>query len=80
MAYGTWYLQQQSRDPEMKERIQAALSELLPVAAGVLVPPGYSLGDEYTFLGYTSQEQTEFAFTALSRRLKVIGVGLPVAA
>jgi len=50
------------------------------VAAGVLVPPGYSLGEDYTFLGYTSQEQTEFAFTALSRRLKVIGVGLPVAA
>jgi ribonucleoside-diphosphate reductase beta chain len=80
VAYGTWYLQQQAGDPEMKERIQATLTELLPVAAGVLVPPGYTLGDEYTFLGYTSQEQTEFAFTALSRRLKVIGVGLPVAA
>ncbi len=80
VAYGTWYLQQQSRDPEMKERIQTALNDLLPVAAGVLVPPGYSLGEDYTFLGYTSQEQTEYAFTALSRRLKVIGVGLPVAA
>ena len=80
VAYGTWYLQQQSRDPEMKERIQTAIGELLPVAAGVLVPPGYTLGEEYTFLGYTSQEQTEYAFTALSRRLKVIGVGLPVAA
>lgn len=80
VAYGTWYLQQQSRDPEMKERIQSTLGELLPVAAGVLVPPGYSLGDEYTFLGYSSQEQTEYAFTALSRRLKVIGVALPVPA
>lgn len=80
VAYGTWYLQQQARDPEMRERIQAALAELLPVAAGVLVPPGYQLGEDYTFLGYTSQEQTEFAFTALTRRLKVIGVGLPVAA
>jgi hypothetical protein len=28
-------------------------------------------------MGYTSQEMNEFAFTALSRRLKVIGVGLP---
>ena len=80
VAYGTWFLQQQARDPEMKERIQAALTELLPVAAGVLVPPGYTLGEDYTFLGYTSQEQTEYVFTALSRRLKVIGVGLPVAA
>ncbi len=40
-------------------------------------PPGYELGDDYTFMGYTSQEQTEFAFTALSRRLKVIGVPMP---
>ena len=80
VAYGTWFLQQQAGDPAMKERIQTTLGELLPVAAGVLVPPGYSLGEDYTFLGYTSQEQTEFAFTALSRRLKVIGVGLPVAA
>ena len=36
-----------------------------------------TLGDEYEFMGYSSQEMNEFAFTALSRRLKVIGVGLP---
>jgi ribonucleoside-diphosphate reductase beta chain len=80
VAYGTWYLQQQSEDPEIAKRIQDKLVELLPAAAGVLVPPGYQLGDEYTILGYTSQEQNEYAFTALTRRLKVIGVGLPVAA
>jgi len=80
VAYGTWYLQRQAGDPAMAERIEAKLAELLPVAAGVLVPPGYEVGDEYVFLGFTSQEQTEFAFTALSRRLKVIGVSLPGAA
>ena len=32
---------------------------------------------DLTSLGYTSAEVNEFAFTALSRRLKVIGVGLP---
>jgi hypothetical protein len=42
----------------------------------VLVPPGSKLGDDYTYMGYTSQEMNEFAFTALSRRLRVIGVGL----
>ena len=42
----------------------------------MLVPPGYSLGDEYEYMGYTSQEMNEFAFTALTRRLKVIGVSL----
>jgi ribonucleoside-diphosphate reductase beta chain len=80
VAYGTWYLQQQSEDPEIAKRIQDKLVELLPEAAGVLVPPGYQLGDEYTILGYTSQEQNEYAYNALTRRLKVIGVGLPVAA
>ncbi len=80
VAYGTWYLQRQAGDPAMAERIQSKLAELLPVAAGVLAPPGYEVGDDYVFLGFTSQEQTEFAFTALSRRLKVIGVSLPGAA
>jgi ribonucleoside-diphosphate reductase beta chain len=80
VAYGTWFLQQKSADEACKKVIQDTLGELLPQAAGVLVPPGYQLGDDYEFLGYTSQEQTEFAYTALTRRLKVIGVGLPVAA
>jgi len=80
VAYGTWYLQRKARQPELAERIQSTLSELLPVAAGVLVPPGKSLGDEYTFMGYSSEEQNEFAFRSLTRRLKVIGLGLPAAA
>ena len=61
----------------LPDRVQETLNELLPLAAGVLVPKGYSLGDDYEFFGYTAQEQAEFAYSALSRRLKVIGVGLP---
>jgi ribonucleoside-diphosphate reductase beta chain len=81
VAYGTWFLQQKtSEDESHVKRVQDALTELLPVAAGVLVPPGFQLGDDYEFFGYTAQEQSEFAFTALTRRLKVIGVGLPVVA
>jgi ribonucleoside-diphosphate reductase beta chain len=74
VAYGTWFLQQKCADPLMRERVQATLNELLPVAAGVLVPKGYSLGDDYEFFGYTSEEQAAFAYTALTRRLKVIGL------
>ncbi|MGH2763192.1 MAG: ribonucleotide-diphosphate reductase subunit beta [Thermoleophilaceae bacterium] len=77
VAYGTWFLQQKCADPALRERVQRTISELLPLAAGVLVPPGYSLGDDYEFFGYSSQQQAEFAFRALSRRLKVIGVSLP---
>jgi ribonucleoside-diphosphate reductase beta chain len=76
VAYGTWFLQQKCADEWMRGRVQATLNELLPIAAGVLVPKGYALGDEYEFFGYTSQEQAEFAYSALSRRLKVIGVPL----
>ncbi len=77
VAYGTWFLQQKAQDPELAKRIQDKLVETLPAAAGVLVPPAHQLGDEYEYLGYSSQSMNEFAFTALSRRLKVIGVGLP---
>ena len=80
VAYGTWFLQQKARDPELARRIQDKLNETLPSAAGVLVPPGYQLGEDYEYLGYSAQELNEFAFTALSRRLKVIGVGFPAIA
>src|SRR3954466_13354642 len=80
VAYGTWYLKEKCQDPAIAERVQDKLVELLPVAAGVFVPPGMQLGDTYEILGYSSDHVNEFAFTALSRRLKVIGVELPAVA
>jgi ribonucleoside-diphosphate reductase beta chain len=79
VAYGTWFLQQKCADPAMRERVQRTIAELLPLAAGVLVPKGYEVGDDYEFFGYTSQQQAEFAYSALSRRLKVIGVPMVTA-
>jgi ribonucleoside-diphosphate reductase beta chain len=84
VAYGTWYLQRTAgADEALARRMQAKLGELIPIAAGVLTPPGYEVGDEYEILGYGSAEVNEFAFKSLSRRLKAIGVplqGEPVAA
>jgi ribonucleoside-diphosphate reductase beta chain len=80
VAYGTWYLKERCQDPAIAARVQDKLVELLPVAAGVFVPPGMQLGDTYEILGYSSDHVNEFAFTALSRRLKVIGVELPAVA
>jgi ribonucleoside-diphosphate reductase beta chain len=80
VAYGTWFLQQKAKEPALARRIQDRLVELLPIAAGVFVPPGLQLGDSYEILGYSSDEVNQFAFTALTRRLKVIGVGLPATA
>ncbi len=78
-AYGTWFHQQKCAEERYRTCVQETLNELLPLAAGVLVPKGYALGDEYEFFGYSSQEQTEFAYSALTRRLKVIGIALPTA-
>ena len=81
VAYGTWYLQQAvARDPSLERRIQDRLVELLPVAGSVLVPKGKDPYGEWDLLGYTSEEVNQFAFTALRRRLRVIGVGLPALA
>src|SRR5213592_1773866 len=78
VAYGTWYLKQACQDdPALARRAQDKLAELIPVAAGVLVPKGKDLFGDWDLLGYSAGEVNEFAFRALSRRLKVIGIGLP---
>jgi ribonucleoside-diphosphate reductase beta chain len=78
VAYGTWFLQQKCKDPALAARVQDKLMELLPIAAGVLAPPGVDpFTEEWELMGFKSAEVNEFAFKALTRRLKVIGVGLP---
>jgi ribonucleoside-diphosphate reductase beta chain len=77
VAYGTWYLQRCARDPELAKRVQEKLVQTLPAAAGVIVPPGMDEDEEYEYLGATARDRNEFAYRALSRRLKVIGVSLP---
>jgi ribonucleoside-diphosphate reductase beta chain len=80
VAYGTWYLKEAAQDPALAQRIQDRLIELLPTTALVFVPPGIDPTEDWAMLGYTSDEVNQFAFTALTRRLKVIGVGLPAVA
>ena len=79
VAYGTWFLQQKAADPGLRRRMAERLLALLPVTAGVLVPPGADPAG-WTLLGYGAEEINHFAFTALTRRLKVIGVDLAAAA
>ena len=76
VAYGTWYLKRACAGNEaLANRVRATLAELLPIASGVLVPPGQD-PDDWELLGYTSEQVNKFAYTALTRRLKVIGVPL----
>ena len=80
VAYGTWFLQQHARDPALAARVRDTLALTLPAAAGVLVPTQRQGSDDYEYLGRSDREINAFAFTALSRRLKVIGVPLPAVA
>ena len=75
VAYGTWFLREKAADPALRARIGARLAELIPVAAAVLVPPGAD-PQSFAILDYTNEETNTFAFNALSRRLKVIGVDM----
>jgi ribonucleoside-diphosphate reductase beta chain len=84
VAFGTWWLQQNvGGDEALASRMQEKLQELMPVAAGVLLPPGQDPNEDFELLGYRWSEVNEFAFKSLSRRLKAIGVplqGTPAAA
>jgi ribonucleoside-diphosphate reductase beta chain len=75
VAYGTWFLREKAADPALKQRIAERIVELIPLASAVLVPAGED-PDNYTILDYSMEETNAFAFNALSRRLKVIGVDL----
>jgi ribonucleoside-diphosphate reductase beta chain len=75
VAYGTWFLREKARDPGLKRRIATRLAELIPLAASVLVPPGAD-PQAYAILDYSMEETNTFAFNALSRRLKVIGIDM----
>jgi ribonucleoside-diphosphate reductase beta chain len=75
VAYGTWFLREKAKDPALKERIIERIAELIPLATAVLVPSGADPND-YTMLDYTMEETNTFAFSALRRRLKVIGIDM----
>jgi ribonucleoside-diphosphate reductase beta chain len=75
VAYGTWFLKEKCGDPAMAERLRSRLHDLLPVASGVLVPKGAD-PENWTLLDYSAEQVNEFAFKALTRRLKAIGVPL----
>jgi ribonucleoside-diphosphate reductase beta chain len=75
VAYGTWFLREKAKDPAFKARIAQRLAELVPLAAAVLVPLDAD-PEDYAILDYTMEESNTFAFNALNRRLKVIGIDI----
>jgi ribonucleoside-diphosphate reductase beta chain len=75
VAFGTAFLAEKAEEEgRYKEAIQRTLQESLPVADKVLSPPWAQDDEDWEMFGYTLAETREFAGTALSRRLRFIGL------
>ena len=78
VAFGARFLREMAQeDPKYADAITRTLTEVAPIADGVLQPKWYVEG-ETEVLGATMEETRAFAMKALERRLKVIGLA-PVA-
>jgi ribonucleoside-diphosphate reductase beta chain len=76
VAFGARFLRDMARrDPRHTEAIQRTLAEVAPVADGVLRPKWFEGADDEPMLFGASVDETRaFAFKALERRMKVIGL------
>jgi ribonucleoside-diphosphate reductase beta chain len=76
VAFGARFLRDMAReDPRYVTAIQRTLTEVGPVADGVLRPPWMTGDDdEMTLFGVSVAETRAFALKALERRMKVIGL------
>src|SRR5689334_10330007 len=76
VAFGARFLRDMvAREPANARRIQDTLAEVAPAAEAVLKPAWYDeLGEDALLFGVSIDEVRAFAFKALERRLKVIGL------
>jgi len=75
VAFGARFLRDMTRrDPAYEQTIQRTLAEVAPFADGVLKPPWAPEDEDQVVMGASVNQVRQFALTALSRRLKVIGL------
>jgi ribonucleoside-diphosphate reductase beta chain len=78
IAFGVRFLRDVVRErPEMREVVVRTLTRLLPEAAKVFCPPEVDDPSEFVSYDNTSRQIYGFAYTALKRRMDVIGVEIP---
>jgi ribonucleoside-diphosphate reductase beta chain len=78
IAFGVRFLRDVVRErPEMRDVILRTLTTLLPEAARVFCPPEVTDPREFMSYDYSSRQVYGFAYTALKRRMDVIGVEIP---
>ena len=74
VAFGARFLREMAQaDPKYADAMTRTLTEVAPIADGVLQPKWYVEG-ETEVLGASLEETRAFAMKALERRLKVIGL------
>ena len=78
IAFGVRFLKDVCEDrPEMKKVVVDRLCELLPRSAEVFCPPQDDDPSSFVSYGTSSAQIYGFAYQALARRMKMIGVEIP---
>src|SRR5256712_7990650 len=80
IAFGVRFLADAcAREPRYRDLIVERITELVPAACHVFVPPGTEDPSDFTSYDYHSSEIYGFAYRALKRRMAVVGVEVPPA-
>jgi ribonucleoside-diphosphate reductase beta chain len=80
IAFGVRFLRDACQErPEMKGVALRTLERLLPRAAEVFAPPEAESPREFVSYGYHSSQVYGFAYNALQRRMRAIGIEIPPA-
>jgi ribonucleoside-diphosphate reductase beta chain len=78
IAFGVRFLRDVCQErPEMKDVVLHTLERLLPRAAEVFAPPEAESPREFVSYGYHSSQVYGFAYNALQRRMRAIGIEIP---
>jgi ribonucleoside-diphosphate reductase beta chain len=78
IAFGVKFLADAcEREPRYRELIRRKITELVPVACHIFVPPGIDDPSDFMSYDYHSSEIYGFAYRALKRRMAVVGVEVP---
>jgi ribonucleoside-diphosphate reductase beta chain len=78
IAFGVRFLRDVCEErPEMKDVVLRTLELLLPRAAEVFAPPEAASPREFVSYGFHSSQVYGFAYNALARRMRAIGIEIP---
>ena len=78
IAFGVRFLRDVCEErPEMRSLVVATIERLLPRAAEVFAPPQAEGPEDFHSYGYHSSQVYGFAYEALRRRMRAVGVEIP---